>query len=169
MAVEKITEGKLVFSFDCPALKFDDSRYYREHFIKIQNGLSAVDILAVKDGIGYLIEVKDYTHPDTQKLNLNDLIEAIVGKVISTLSALLPMKINAHHPIEKELASLFINTQQINVVLHIELPPPRSKLQQSTWDFQTIQMKLKHRLKPIDAHPKVVNKGHPSHFPWRVQ
>ncbi|WP_157844847.1 hypothetical protein [Methylocucumis oryzae] len=53
MAVEKILEGKLVFDFDCHALKFDDSHYHRKHFIKIQNGLSAVDIMAVKHGIGY--------------------------------------------------------------------------------------------------------------------
>lgn len=168
MAVE-IQEGKLLFNFECAAIKFDDSRYYREHFMKIQNGLSAVDILAVDDGVGYLIEIKDYTHPDSKKLTLDDLIDAVVGKVICTLSALLPMKINANYPNESELAGLFIQSQQIKVFLHIELPPPTSKLQQSTWDFQAIQMKLKNRLKPIDAHPKVVAKKCPDRFPWLVQ
>ncbi|MDD5277610.1 MAG: hypothetical protein PHR16_16210 [Methylovulum sp.] len=163
-----IQEGNLLFSFKFDAIKFDDSQYYREHFIKIQNGISAVDILAVDGNIGYLIEVKDYTHPDSEELKLNDLIDAIVKKIISTLSAILPMKMNAHHQTEKDLASLFCKTNEVKIFLHLELPPPTSKLQQSTWSFQNIQMKLKNKLKPIDAHPKVVAKKCPNRFPWTV-
>jgi len=161
-----IQEKNLSFCFEFDAIKFDDSQYYRDHFVKIQNGISAVDILAVNGNIGYFIEIKDYTHPDTKKLKLNDLIDAVANKVISSLSAILPMKINAGIPIEKELATLFSKTNEIKVFLHLELPPPKSKLEQSTWDFQTVQMKLKNRLKPIDAHPKVVCKKYPNRFPW---
>lgn len=161
-----IQEGNLSFRFEFDAIKFDDCQFYRGHFIKIQNGIRAVDILAVDGSIGYLIEIKDYTHPVTAELKLNDLIDAIVNKVISSLSAILPMKINASNQREKDLATLFSNINEIKVILHLELPHPRSKLEQSTWDFQNVQMKLKSRLKPIDAHPKVVSKKYPHHFPW---
>ncbi len=163
-----IQEGNLSFSFKCEAIKFDDTSYYRDHFIKIQNGIGAVDILAVDNNVGYLIEIKDYTHPNTKKLELVDLIEAIVNKVISTLSAILPMKNNANNQAEKDIANSFSNTNEIKVFLHVELSPPTSKIKQSTWNLPNIQMKLKNRLKPIDAHPKVVSKEYPNHSPWTV-
>ncbi len=53
-------------------------------------------ILAVNQEIGYLIEIKDYTDPNTKILTMNELIEAIINKVISTLAAILPMKINVN-------------------------------------------------------------------------
>jgi len=163
-----IQEGNLIFSFEFDAIKFDDSQYYREHFIKIQNGISAVDILAVNGSIGYLIEIKDYRHPDTEDLNPNALIEAIVNKVISTLSAMLPMKNNANISEEKNIAENFSKTSQIRVVLHIEMPPPRRTLEQSCFNFQNIQTILKRKLKPIDAHPKVVFKENLKCLPWTV-
>lgn len=166
-----ILEGNLSFSFEFDAIKFDDSSYYRKHFSKIKNEIAAVDILAVNSSTGYLIEIKDYTHPDTEELQLNELIETVVNKVLSTLSAILPMKNYASIPIEeKETVTLFSKANEIKVFLHLELPPPRSKLEQSTWDFQKIQMKLKNKLKPIDAHPKVVSKTilKEKGFPWSV-
>ena len=163
-----IQEGNLSFIFQCLAIKFDDTSYYRDHFIKIQKGTKSVDILAVDNNIGYLIEIKDYTHPNTKKLEPLDLIEAIVNKVVSTLSAILPMKNNANNQAEKDIAKLFANTDEIKVFLHIELSPPTSKIKQSTWNLPNIQMKLKNRLKPIDAHPKVVSKKYPDRLSWTV-
>jgi hypothetical protein len=167
MTVE-IQEGNLSFSFEFDAIKFDDSQYYRKHFITIKNDLAAIDILAVNASIGYLIEVKDYTHQNTENLSQNYLIEAVINKVISTLSAILPMKNNANIATEKQIAALFSKTNDIKVFLHIELPPPTSKLEQSTWRFSNIQMKLKNKLKPIDAHPKVVSKESLKNLPWTV-
>jgi len=40
----------------------------RKHFSKMTNGIKAVDILAVNQEIGYLIEIKDYTDPNTKIL-----------------------------------------------------------------------------------------------------
>ena len=89
----KIRERKLLFDFECNALKFDDTPFYRTHFSKITPGIQAVDILAVSQEIAYLIEIKDYTHPNTQELSTTQLIDTIITKVLSTLAALLPMKI----------------------------------------------------------------------------
>lgn len=167
MTVE-IQEGNLSFSFEFDAIKFDDSHYYREHFIKIKNGIAAVDILAVDNCMGYLIEIKDYTHPDTENLTPSELIEAIVNKVISTLAAMLPMKNNATNDDEKAIAKKFSKASQIQVVLHIEKPPPRRTLKQSCYNFQEMEGSLKKRLKPIDAHPKVVSKESLKNLPWTV-
>lgn len=164
-----IQEGNLSFSFGFDAIKFDDSQYYREHFMKIQNGIGAVDIMAVDGSVGYLIEIKDYTRPDTKNLTPNELIEAIINKVLSTLAAILPMINNAILSEEKNIANKFSKTTQIRVVLHIEIPPPRRTLKQSCFDLQNIQTKLGKRLKPIDAHAKVVSKENLKGLPWKVQ
>ena len=157
MAIE-IQERNLTFSFKFNAIKFDDSQYYREHFCKIKKGIAAVDILAVNDDISYLIEIKDYTHPDTENLTMTNLVEAIVSKVIFTLAAILPMKNNANNLNEKQIAALFSQSNRVNVFFHIELPPPRNSLKQSCYDLKEIEGLLKKKLKPIDAHPKVVSK-----------
>jgi len=52
----QIIEGKLIFN--CEAIKFDDSTFYRQHFSKITNGIKAVDILAVNQEIGYCVKLK---------------------------------------------------------------------------------------------------------------
>lgn len=164
----EIQEGNLIFSFEFDAIKFDDSLYYREHFSKIKNGIAAVDILAVDNCTGYLIEIKDYTHPDTESLESTKLIEAIVNKVVSTLAAILPMKNNATSDDEKTLAKKFSKASQIQIVLHIENPPQRRTLKQSCYNFQEMEASLKMRLKPIDAHPKIVSKDNLKGLPWKV-
>jgi Holliday junction resolvase len=75
----QIIEGKLIF---------DDTAFYRNHFSRITNAIKAVDIVAVNKEIGYLIEIKDYTYPNTKNLSMNELIEAVINKVISTLAAI---------------------------------------------------------------------------------
>jgi len=164
----KIEEGNLKFFFEFDAIKFDDSQYYQKHFKEITNNIKAVDILAVNNSVGYLIEIKDYTHPKTKPLKQSDLIEAIICKVISTLAAILPMKIYAANPAEREIANLFSKISQLNIILHIEQSPLNSKIKQSLWNPQHIQIKLKERLKPIDAHPKVVSKENLKGLPWTV-
>jgi len=153
-----IQEKNLLFCFEFDAIKFDDSQYYRDCFYKIQNGIRAVDIVAVNGSTAYLIEIKDYRHPETKNLKPNKLIEAIVSKVISTLSAILPMKNNANISEEKSIAGSFSKTSQLRVVLHIETPPQRRTLKQSCYNFQEIQVELRRKLKPIDAHPTIVSK-----------
>ena len=166
--ITEIQEGKLCFTFKFDAIKFDDTQYYRKHFVDIKKGIAAVDILAVDNQIGYLIEIKDYTHPDTKNLTSSVLIEITVNKVISTLAAILPMKNNAVNGDEKAIAKKFSKVSQIQVVLHIEKPPPRRTLEQSCYNFQKMKSFLKIKLKPIDAHPKIVSKENLKGLPWEV-
>lgn len=163
-----ITEGNLSFNFNFDAIKFDDTQYYKKHFQGIWKGITAVDILAVDKKTGYLIEIKDYTHPDTKRLKITELIPVVVDKVLFTLSAMIPMKQNAFYKKEKNITAKFCNTDTIQIVLHIEKSPPKRKLEQSTYKLEDIQMKMKRRLKPIDAHPKVVSKNNLKGLPWEV-
>ncbi len=166
----QIIEGKLIFNFDCDAIKFDESTFYRKHFSQITNGIKAVDILAVNHEIGYLIEIKDYTDPNTKNLTLKELIEIVINKVISTLAAILPMKISVNNSvIEKNFARTFLRANEIKVIVHIELPPKRRTLKQSNWDLSNLQIQLGRRLKAIDAHPKIVSKDELPNLPWIVE
>lgn len=166
----QIIEGKLIFDFDCEALKFDDSTFYRQHFSKITPGIKAVDILAVQQKIGYLIEIKDYTNPDTQNLTMKELVEMVINKVISTLAAILPMKNSINNSArEKKIARNFSRANEIKVIVHIELPPKRRTLKQSNWDLSNLQIQLGRKLKAIDAHPKVVSKDELPNCPWVVK
>lgn len=163
-----IQEDNLNFEFEFNAIKFDESKYYQDSFKRITNGIKAVDILAIDGCIGYLIEIKDYTHPNTCDMPLIDLIEAVIGKVMGTLSAILPMKNNATCSEEKNIANLFSQTNQIKIFLHIELPPLTSELGLSRWRLSNIQMKLKRRLNAIDINPKVVSITNMINCPWTV-
>jgi hypothetical protein len=166
----QIIEGKLIFDFDCEAIKFDDTTFYRQHFSKITNGIKAVDILAVNQEIGYLIEIKDYTDPNTKHLTIKELIEIVIHKVISTLAAILPMKISVNHSArERKIARNFSRANEIKVIVHIELPPKRRTLKQSNWDLSNLQIQLGRKLKAIDAHPKVVSKDELPNLPWMVK
>ena len=166
----QIIEGKLVFDFDCEAIKFDDSVFYRKHFSKMTNGIKAVDILAVNREVGYLIEIKDYTAPNTNNLTINELIETVINKVISTLAAILPMKISVNNSVEeRRIAHNFSITNELKVIVHVELAPFRRTLKQSNWDLFNLQIQLGRRLRAIDAHPKVVSKDKLQNLPWVVK
>jgi hypothetical protein len=90
------------------ASKYDEWVFYRDHFAKQQDGIKAVDILAVNmtekfRHVAYLIEVKDYRHPEMVKPS--ELPKAIADKVLHTLAALLPAKLRANDLTERELAA----------------------------------------------------------------
>ena len=166
-----IQEGKLKFEFAFKAIKLDDSLYYRNSFMKIQNGLKAVDILAVDNTTSYLIEVKDYTHPDTKQLEPSKLIEDIVKKVVCSLAMLLPMREKSTNATEQESIKEFLEKKELIIVFHIELPPRRRTLRQSNYDLVDIRKRLKDKLKSIadGKNIKVVSKDNLKSLPWSVK
>ncbi len=164
-----IKEGNLTFSFEFGAVKFDDSAFYRRQFVRIQNNIQAVDIVAVDNETAYLIEVKDYTHPDTENLTLKELIRTIISKILLTLSAILPMKNNANVRAEKMIAEKFSRADRISVIFHMELPPPRRTLRQSAFNIQNLQIQLRRKLRSVDPHLKIVSASNSEGLPWRVE
>ncbi len=86
----------LCFDFpdDWLVTKYDDWAFYRKQFVRMWDGIKAVDLLALSpEGTLYLIEAKDYRRHRREKgLGIAD--EA-AHKAFDTLAALLPAKIRA--------------------------------------------------------------------------
>lgn len=165
MSVVKSVEG-LTFTFPTGwrVEKYDDWTYYRQHFVRQMNGLKAVDLIAqAPDGVAYLIEVKDYRHPDTERPT--HLADTIAAKVLMSLAALLPARHRAHAPAEASLAAAVLACTDFRVVAHLELPASHKPV----IDPADIQQKLKQRLRAVDPHVKVVSRAKMLGVAWTVQ
>ena len=167
--MKTISENRLTFEFseDFDVIKYDKTHFFQKRFNKISSGIKAVDIIAVNNSTTYLIEVKDYTHPGTRSEEVN-LVGILIQKVLSTLSALMPMKNNAYSNDEKNIAGKALMANKIVVVLHIEIPPYTKKIKQSFLKLDNLQIDLKRKIKPIDPHPKIVSKNKMGSLPWKV-
>ena len=147
--------------------KYDDWSYYRNRFAMIQDGVKALDILALSpEGVVWLIEVKDYSrHVRTKPSELDD---EVARKVLDTLAALLPAKLNGDVHEETRMAQLMLRAKGLRMVLHLETQTAGSNLTRHSIDPSNIQMKLRKRLKWIDPHPVVANSAQMNNLPWTV-
>ena len=155
----------LIFTFppDWQASKFDEWSFYRNQFSKQFNGIKAVDAIAIApDRSAFLVEVKDYRHPGTEKPS--QLPQAIANKMLHTLAALLPAKLHAAEPLEKALAAAMLNCASLQIVAHIELPPRHIPVV----DLADLKQKLKQLLRAVDAHPKIVSTQNMCKLLWMV-
>lgn len=156
-----IQEGTLTFTFETDdgllASQYDTWAFYRKQFIGIANGIKAVDFIYLDNTqkTAWLIEVKDYRHPDTERIKPSDLGETVALKVRDTLAGLVAASCNANDPHEKELAKQALKAKKFRVVLHMEQNQHRLKF----IDPADVLQKLKQRLKAVDAHPCVVHQG----------
>ena len=167
-----IEEGDLKFNFSelFDVIKFDDSHYYRNHFEKIQQGIKAIDILALKENENYMIEVKDYRHPDTAPLNQIQLVEDIIKKFIFSISAMYPMSYIVTQNQEQQIAKKFLENRILYLILHIEIPPQRRNLRQSNYNISNLQLELRRKLHAITnkTNIKVVSKDNLKNLPWSL-
>ena len=72
-----IIEGRLTFTFPANAqvFKYDDMSFYRNQFIKMADGIKAMDLAYIDGQTFWLIEVKDYrVHQRTKSIDLVDEI-----------------------------------------------------------------------------------------------
>jgi hypothetical protein len=155
----------LTFSFpeNWDAQKYDEWVFYRNHFAKQRNGIKAIDALAIDPNkCAFLIEVKDYRHPDTEKPS--QLPAAIATKVLDTLAAMIPAKLHATEQKEKELAAAIAKCSSVRVVAHIELPQRHIPVV----DVADLKQKLGQLLRAVDAHPKVVSMNDLKGMKWTV-
>lgn len=156
-----IQEGTLTFAFETDegslASQYDTWAFYRKQFINVVNGTKAVDFIYVdkSQNTSWLIEVKDYRHPDAERIKPSDLGETVALKVRDTLAGLVAASCNANDPQEKELAKQALKAKKFRVVLHMEQNQHRFKV----IDPADVLQKLKQRLKAVDAHPCVVHQG----------
>ncbi len=168
--MSQIEVDSLCFEFPDSWLvgKYDDWELYKNRFVRMWNGIKGIDLLAVdpQDKTVWMIEVKDYRQ--AQRTKSIDLAEEIARKVADTLAALLPAKIHASNRGERELAKTALAGKNLRVVLHLEQPAKTSSLRPRAIDPAIVKQKLRRILKPIDAHPLVVEKARMGTLPWRV-
>ena len=106
--------------------------------------------------------MKDYRHPEAVKPS--QLPETIANKVLSTLAALLPARLNANDPNEKSLSDEILRCSSLRVVLHVEQPAGH----QPKVDLADIKQKLKRLLHAIDPHTKIVSMQNMLTLAWTV-
>ncbi|QXP86590.1 hypothetical protein [Methylococcus capsulatus] len=161
LQVENLT---FEFPVSWQASKYDDWSFYRNQFVKQRDGIGAVDILAKAPcGTAYLIEVKDYRHPDTEKPS--DLPQSLANKVLMTLAALLPARLNSNEAQERAMARAILTCKKLRVVAHVELP----RRHMPVIDPADLKQKLAQLLRAVDAHPKVVSTHQMHGISWRVR
>lgn len=145
------------------ASKYDEWAYYRKQFLKLGDRVAAVDVLAVSpQGDTFLIEVKDYRHPETERPTV--LADAIANKVLCTLAAMLPARLRANDAAEQSLSQLVLNCQSLCVVLHVE----QSQARRPAVDLADLKQKLKAKLRAIDPHPRIVSMAKMQGLLWNV-
>jgi len=143
--------------------KYDDWSFYRNQFSRQMDGIKAVDIVALAPcKAAFLIEAKDYRHPDAEKPS--ELAQAIANKVLHTLAAMLPAKLHATDPAEQQLASAILACASLRVAAHIEQAPRH----RPAVDLADVKQKLRRLLHAVDAHPKVVSKSRMQGLDWTV-
>lgn len=155
----------LIFAFPrgWQVSKYDNWSFYRNQFAKQGGGIKAVDALVLEPtNAVFLIEVKDYRHPGAEKPS--QLPEAIAHKVLHTLAAMLPAKLYATDPIEKQLAAAILGCASLHVIVHIEQP----KKHRPAVDLADIKQKLEQLLRAVDKHPKVVCMNNMRKLAWSV-
>lgn len=158
-------------SFEFPdswkATKYDDWTFYKNRFVKMNDGIKAVDLVAFDDqNTLWLIEVKDFRQHGRQ--NTTPLHEEVWEKVYDTITGLFAAKCNAVDE-EQAFAMATAKSCKIRVVLHMEQPTPSSRLYQKKLAFADINQQLRRKVKPIDPHPCVVSKATmPSSLQWSV-
>lgn len=153
-------EGHLTFEFpddETRVAKYDEWSFYRNQFQRVCGGAKAVDFVFVDGERTWLIEVKDYRHgPRTKTV---DLADEIASKVRDTLAGLAACRCNANDAMEQQIANRALATAHMAVVLHLEQPTRPSRLFPPVADSGDLVQKLKQLLKPVDPHPRVVDRN----------
>ena len=83
-----LCEGDVEFEFHegSEASHYDNWAFYRNQFRRLAGGSKAVNLLCIKDGYSWLVEVKDYRHHPRTKPS--ELHEEVATKVRDTLAGL---------------------------------------------------------------------------------
>ena len=170
--MQTLNEGKLACMFPDKwnVTKYDDWEFYKNQFVNSCYGNKAVDFLAYNPHARelWLIELKDYRQFRRTKDDKLSLWEEIAIKARDSLAGLFAAKVAIAHP-QQSYAALTLNAKRLRIVLHLEQPRTHSKLFPRVYDPADIQQKLKQTLKPIDAHPKVIDLNDMGNVPWSAK
>jgi hypothetical protein len=96
------------------------------------------------------------------------LWDEIAIKARDTLAGLFAAKVEMGHH-DHGFAALSVTADKLRVVLHLEQPATHTKLFPRVYDRADVQQKIKQLVKPIDAHPRVVELNNMAHVPWAAE
>lgn len=164
-----LQEGELTFDFPerSEVANYDEWSFYRNQFQPACGGTKAIDFIFVEPQRTWLIEVKDYRrHPRTK---IAALADEVAAKIRDTLAGLAACRCNANDETERQIAHRALSRASIGVVLHLEQRAVPSRLFPRVADRADLTQRLKQLLKPVDPHPRVVDRLslHPS-MRWTV-
>jgi hypothetical protein len=168
--MSELIEDQLAFTFpdNWSVTKYDEWSFYRNQFQNCCCGNKAVDFIALtQDNILWLIEIKDYRGVLERSKDI-ELWDEIALKVRDTLAGLLAAKMDTTHD-NTAFANSALNSKKLRVVLHLEQPVQHSKLFPRLFNRSIIQQKIKQLIKPIDAHPIVLESTQMSGVAWSVR
>lgn len=169
--MQQIDVDSLKFTFpeQWIVTKYDDWDFFKKQFAKLHASIKGIDIIAIDSKeIVWLIEAKDYRlHRRNKGI---PFAEEVGQKVLGTLAALFPAKVNAASHDESDFAAKALSAKRLRVVFHCEQPAVHSKMFPHVIDHANEQKKFKSKFKAIDPRPLVVSKTRmPQWIEWSVQ
>lgn len=169
--MKRLDEDHLAHDFpdEWEAEPYDRWSFYRRQFQNCCGGNKAVDFLAYDPGERtlWLVEIKDYRQYRRSKDEKISLWDEVATKVRDTLAGLFAVKVNQQDK-EALFGKLAARAKRLKVVLHLEQPVRHSKLFPRAYNPADVQQKLKQIIKPIDAHPHVIELNDAACVPWSV-
>ena len=170
MTQQSLVEQKITHTFPpgWESTKFDNWAFYRNQFQgAFGGGNKAVDFLAFhpSEKTLWLIEVKDYR--EYRRKKGVRLWDEVAIKVRDTLACLYAARVNAGNN-EYTFSDRVAKSKKLRVALHLEQPKQHSKLFPRVFDPADVTQKLKKLVKPVDAHPAVIEISRMDRVPWRA-
>lgn len=165
----RLVEGKIacVFPGDWHVTRYDTWTFFANRFNGCCSGNKAVDFLAFSpERTLWLVELKDFRQfPRVKGISLWD---DTALKARDTLAGIFAAAVDRTHP-DQPFAARVLRARKLRVVLHLEQPKTHSKMFARAYNPADIQQKLKQTLKPIDAHPLVIELSNMGHVPWKAE
>ena len=145
--------------------KYDGWAFYLNQFRDSCKGNKGVDFLGIDPAskILWMVEIKDYR--EHRRTKDTPLWDEVAIKARDTLAGLFAAKIEPGHA-DRAFAIQGLICTRLHIVLHLEQPRTHSKMFPRAFDRANVQQKLKQLVRPIDAHPRVVELGNMDGVPW---
>ncbi len=167
--MKRLQEARLACDFpdDWHVTKYDDWPFYQNQFRNCCKGCKGMDFLGFEPSAGtlWMVELKDYRQFQRTKDDKISLWDEVAVKARDTLAGLFAAKVEVGCN-DHGFALLSFSATKLRVVLHLEQPRTHSKLFPRVYNLADVQQKLKQIVKPIDAHPRVVELLNMDHVPW---
>ena len=160
---------RLTFKDGCQVEKYDEWCFFRDAFRHTAGGSRGVDVLCLRDGTCWLIEVKQRARIVGENYGgkILDLIGDVARQVRDTLAGLAAARTRAEGT-EREFARRALIAENWRVVLHLEQKDRTSRLRPEPYALSSVRSALR---KPdsagaVDPNAQVVNSATPAVGPW---